>query len=633
MTSGAKKHEMPTVWFYNKGIGDDFFKDMNKGAKDALSKTLLLFAPSNENNERGLAKKIKGAVNQQLEKLIRDKTTLNNVLKNNSNALTENEIEKTLNSTLTNWILKPYKKKDGSSEGDIGIPEKWKIDLREKAELTSDLSAQEIAEEAAYIVVKRVGLKVITEAKEGFGIRWSNGDKEENATEIAENVITEKMDTIPDDLLERQKILRLCLTSKYEEAKSSDCRDSYCLEENNNRIAIGWSYTANPEVFSKITKNGSASQDDIQESLVKELISDEKESTFIRFARNFLKNAALEQLKKKEIDPDNCIQDGDYVWMRCSGKYYCTRINKDATYQFISDDTARCYDSCNQITGINWGKSAGTEDMVPGSISMRHQGTILRIGSKDPSNDGFSNFLTAVAFSLLNEASEDEFKEKAKEIKEWIEGLEKGETAKQLLDKQTFFYKLLGPDGVEDLLALWLFEGMPDSELSNNCKYKHTPGEFVCIPSTSKHSTQAYEYVLLNIAKGSGAGNRCFPQVKNCTLKELGDKGKKKVLDDLRQLIMTLSSNNSKDTIILFVTQSSYKELEEEIYKELEEEMGSISCDVILLGQEFAKQLYKFAQDKREQMPKKISIWIDRIEKLDQILENEGGFFQKANEK
>lgn len=68
---------------------------------------------------------------------------------------------------------------------------------------------------------------------------------------------------------------------------------------------------------------------------------------------------------------------------------------------------------------------------MPGSINMRHQSTLKRIGTNEIDKEGFFTFLNAAVFSLLNEAESHDiankkgtgtqFDKTVEAINEWLE--------------------------------------------------------------------------------------------------------------------------------------------------------------------------------------------------------------------
>lgn len=627
-SKAAPDYSKLAIWFFNKGIGDDFFNEMDKYAKEAICETLCADKKISQRYLEEVQTIIKEALKELSDSKPWEEPTINSVLKEIKTDL----IKKKIDSAIS-WILRPYVQTDKTDENAKDINKKRKKELTVLANAgSSSQTDEDVACKAASYILEHAVIEVIWQAKKGFDIRIIAKDKESLAKEIAKKVTEQgsaannNTQEIEDEIKEKRRILRLHLTSDYANAKISDSRDEYCLKDSNNCIPIGWCYTSNPKVFAEITRNDKSSKE-IYEDLIERLTKEEQQAALERLAGNLHNTPPTHN--------EGSIKHGDYVWMRCAGKYYYTRIDDNARWAFATDDAARSYASCNQIAGIKW-IEVGTEDIVPGSISMRHQSTLKRIGTNAMDKEGFFTFLSAALFSLLNEAENNDIakgekgggaqlKNTVTSIKEWIKSIDnalaKENTDNNLDRNELLFYKLMGPDGVEDLLARWLYEGLPKRKARKD-EYSHDDdrGNYICIPSTSKHSTQTYEYVLLN----TDSSKRCFPQVKNCKLKELGNDNK---LKELFNGLFDLKKEYPNDAVILFVTQTKHRELSDKakkIWNQIQEEKESSECtnsesaipQIILLGSEFAKTLYTFAENNREVLPEKISKWIDWIEQL-----------------
>ena len=174
------------------------------------------------------------------------------------------------------------------------------------------------------------------------------------------------------------------------------------------------------------------------------------------------------------------LEVGDFIWTRCEGVYYVAQIPDNPINLFYIDTSEEAirHDCVVQIRGINWVK-CGTEESVPGSVSTysSNKGALIRIDN----NETTHNDMTATSiFSnrIINPTD-----------------------SKLLIQDRNEIFSLLGPTGLEDLVAIWLFD-----------KY----GYFV-IPSTNKIGTQKYEFVLVNGEKenNSYVRRRIYIQVKN----------------------------------------------------------------------------------------------------------------------
>ena len=158
------------------------------------------------------------------------------------------------------------------------------------------------------------------------------------------------------------------------------------------------------------------------------------------------------------------VKENDIIWMRSSskGKYYFGRVKADSEWVFNRD--AISLDAANQRINIDWypATDMADEESVPGAVATAFimGSTLQRI--KKAGVEAYSQLL----FNRVHDRSKDPYMYPNPD----------------LALTEPYFYSLLQPEDVEDLLALWLYD---------------TKG-YVCIPSTNKIATPKYECVLLD---------------------------------------------------------------------------------------------------------------------------------------
>ncbi|WP_051198051.1 hypothetical protein [Butyrivibrio sp. MB2005] len=158
------------------------------------------------------------------------------------------------------------------------------------------------------------------------------------------------------------------------------------------------------------------------------------------------------------------VKENDIIWMRSSneGKYYLGRVKADS--KWIFNQNAIDIDAANQRINIDWYEATdmADEESVPGAVSTAFimGSTLQRI--KKSGVEAYSQLL----LNKLYSKSGDPFRYPNPDL--------------SLTEE--YFYSLLQPEDVEDLLALWLYD---------------TKG-YVCIPSTNKIATPKYECVLVD---------------------------------------------------------------------------------------------------------------------------------------
>ena len=205
------------------------------------------------------------------------------------------------------------------------------------------------------------------------------------------------------------------------------------------------------------------------------------------------------------------VKKGDFLWTRLDGYYYVAEVPDDPIKLFQIDlsSEARKYDASIQLKNIKW-KKVGKEDSVPGSISSftSNRNPIVRVDNKEIEVNGYR---ASGLFSKQCLNPTFSFK---------------------LKDKSQYLY-LIGPSGFEDLVALWLYDKF----------------NYVVIPSTSKRSTQKYEFVLLDGTKtnyGYSSSKRICIQTKNGT-NNLKLSDYEKLLDEEYELWLVTSRGKIYD--------------------------------------------------------------------------------------
>ncbi len=174
------------------------------------------------------------------------------------------------------------------------------------------------------------------------------------------------------------------------------------------------------------------------------------------------------------------LRENDLIWMRVNGIYYIGRITADSHHVFDISDEATKMDAGNQYTNIHWYKASSyaDEDTVPGAVNTAFikGSTLQRI--RKPGVEEFSQML----YNQIRDVSQDPFSYPI---------------PKTMTLCQDYFYSLLQPSDVEDLLCMWLYKEKG----------------YICIPSTNKISTQKYECVLVD--PNASSSKHIYIQVKN----------------------------------------------------------------------------------------------------------------------
>ena len=178
------------------------------------------------------------------------------------------------------------------------------------------------------------------------------------------------------------------------------------------------------------------------------------------------------------------LQAGDFVWIRDKGVYWVTEIPDDpkAMFKFDMSEKYIEYDAVAHIGPLKWVR-VGTEEMVPGSVSTakgRLKGAMQRIDNGDESAPFGNEWYTTT--SLIGKLA--------------INQEQHSPSLKTELSKSQIF-NLMVASGLEDLLAMWLFD-----------KYG-----FIVIPSTNKLSTELYEFVMID--GRSRTDKKIYVQTKN----------------------------------------------------------------------------------------------------------------------
>lgn len=231
----------------------------------------------------------------------------------------------------------------------------------------------------------------------------------------------------------------------------------YCLDE--KIIAIGWSM-ADHQI-----------QDMDQNSI--KAIKEEREK---------IKNYEMyEELTKKygkwHVGAENASRlretvENDLIWMRCRGIYYLGRITKDSAYRYNRSKCAQDRDAANQLTDIDWIK-IGDESTIPGAIR--------------------TSFIKGRVFQRIRHSGMLEYSELLYKFKH-RENMDKIYEDIMIKNNCVNFFNFLSTEDSEDLLCMWLYH----------------KEKYICIPSTSKQSTELYEGVLLN----PKTGKHVYTQVK-----------------------------------------------------------------------------------------------------------------------
>lgn len=176
---------------------------------------------------------------------------------------------------------------------------------------------------------------------------------------------------------------------------------------------------------------------------------------------------------------DNLNKD-DYIWILDEGIYYVAQVPDDPKnlFQYTNSAEFLKYDAAAYIKNIDW-HEVGTEENVPGSVSTakgRLRAAFQRIDNQDGQYEYENDKYTITSLIAKQVIS--------KKIKKFP------------LRKQDIF-SLIGAIGLEDLVAMWLFE----------------THQYVVIPSTNKIGTQKYEYVMIDGTKKTN--KKIYVQTKN----------------------------------------------------------------------------------------------------------------------
>lgn len=174
------------------------------------------------------------------------------------------------------------------------------------------------------------------------------------------------------------------------------------------------------------------------------------------------------------------VKKGDYIWTRLNGIYYVAEVPDDPKELFYNDLSREAleYDAQIQLKNIIW-KKVGTEESVPGSVSTfsSNRNSIVKVDNNETEQQGYS--ITSL------------FSKKALNPNSIIK-----------INDKSMIFRLIEPSGLEDIIALWLYD-----------KYG-----YIVIPSTNKKSTQTYEYVMIDTKKENGkylSHKRIYLQAKN----------------------------------------------------------------------------------------------------------------------
>lgn len=174
------------------------------------------------------------------------------------------------------------------------------------------------------------------------------------------------------------------------------------------------------------------------------------------------------------------LQKGDFVQTRLDGIYYLAQIPEDPIKLFNIDDRREAieYDCVIQLKNIKWIK-VGKEDSVPGSVSSfrQNRNSLFKIDNYESSIQEYT--ATSIFSARIMNPNID-----------------------LTIKDRDMIFNLLGPDSLEDLVALWLYD-----------KYN-----YITILSTNKLGTQTYEFVLVDGTKHNNefkSKKRIYIQAKN----------------------------------------------------------------------------------------------------------------------
>ena len=232
---------------------------------------------------------------------------------------------------------------------------------------------------------------------------------------------------------------------------------SFCIE--NGVLAMGWSLK-NSHLFRE------DEEPDIEKTERRALIKSFDD--YERFINDFCPYKSKSKVNEN-VQRLYDMKKDDLVWIRNKGVYYLGRVMENSQYNYDASKEMLDADASNQRDNIEWYR-VGEEGNVPGGIatSFIRGKTLQRINKEG-----------MLQFSQLK------FNELSKR-QHYSVALSYG--------KDTF-YSLFSTADCEDLLCLWLYQ-----------KYG-----YICIPSTSKVSTELYECVLINPKNGENV----FPQAKD----------------------------------------------------------------------------------------------------------------------
>lgn len=174
------------------------------------------------------------------------------------------------------------------------------------------------------------------------------------------------------------------------------------------------------------------------------------------------------------------LRKGDFIWTRLEGDYYVAEVpdNPKDLFNYDFSEQAMLHDCSIQLTNILW-KKVGAEDAVPGSISTysSNRNSLVRVDNFESEQSGYT--ITSLFSKRIIDSNFD----------------------KKINDRKMIM-RFIGPSGLEDVVALWLYDKF----------------NYVVIPSTNKKSTQTYEFVLVDAAQSNGqylSSKRIYIQVKN----------------------------------------------------------------------------------------------------------------------
>lgn len=234
----------------------------------------------------------------------------------------------------------------------------------------------------------------------------------------------------------------------------------YCIE--NKVIALGWSL-CDSHIEEHVKKNSIMNKEEII-----------KKRNNIKTFADYKKIIDDYKIYGDKVNDNikrlaNNINKNDLIWLKNNGIFYLGRVAEESSYSFKIDVFTKSNDATNQYTDIHW-YEIGDLSEVPGSLSNKFikGSTLQRI---------HDNSIKVFSKLIYNEKNGDNI---YNDIKFDVEN--------------DSFFSLLSSEDVEDLLALWLFRKFG----------------YITIPSTSKKTTELYEYVMID----PKTGKKIFTQVK-----------------------------------------------------------------------------------------------------------------------